>query len=42
MKKNLIAKSSWSSPVESINNLIGYVGIAGKTIGEDLGVFKKD
>ena len=42
MKKTLLEKSSWKSPIESINNLVGYAGIAVKTLGEDLGVFKKD
>jgi hypothetical protein len=42
MKSALLKKSSIKSPIESINNLIGYAGIKLKNIGEDIGILKKD
>lgn len=42
MKSALLKKSSWKSPVESLNNLVGYAGIKLKNIGEDIGLLKKD
>lgn len=42
MVSTLMKKSSIWSPVESLNNYIGAIGIKTKMIGEDLGIFKKD
>mgnify|MGYP003661459186 CR=1 FL=1 len=42
MKNALLKKSSIFSPVESLNNMVGYLGIAGKNLLEDLNITKKD
>lgn len=38
----LVGKSSWSSPLESFNNLVGAAGIGGKKLLEFLHIADTD
>lgn len=42
MVSTLWKKSSIFKPIESLNNMVGLLGIQGKIWGEDLGLFDKN